>query len=62
MRSRYPEVPWKDIAGTRDKLVHEYFGVILERVWEVCTEDLPILEERLKVILADLEKEEGSIR
>jgi uncharacterized protein with HEPN domain len=61
VRSRYPEVPWKDIAGMRDKLVHAYLGVILERVWEVCTENLPSLEERLKVILAELEEEERSL-
>ena len=60
VRSRYPDVPWKDIAGMRDKLVHDYLGVILERVWEVCIEDLPSLEERLKVILSELEEEEGS--
>jgi uncharacterized protein with HEPN domain len=59
VRSRYPDVPWKDIAGTRDKLVHDYLGVILERVWEVCMGDLLPLEGRLKDILADLEEEEG---
>ena len=59
VRSRYPEVPWKDIAGMRDKVVHDYIGVKLNRVWGVCTEDLLPLEDRLTGILADLEEREG---
>ena len=59
VRSRYPDVPWKRIAGMRDKLVHDYTGVNLKLVWEVCTGDLLPLEDRLKEVLADLEEEEG---
>jgi len=36
-----PEIPWKDISGMRDKLVHEYFGVNLKIVWGVVEKDLP---------------------
>ena len=43
----------------RDRLVHDYLGVILERVWEVCNEDLIQFENRLKSILSELEEEEG---
>ena len=59
VRSRYPDVPWKDIAGMRDKVVHDYIGVKLNRVWGVSIEDLLPLEDRLTGILADLEEEEG---
>jgi len=35
VRSKYPEIPWRAMAGMRDKVIHAYFGVKLERVWEV---------------------------
>lgn len=41
IRLKWPEVPWKKMAGMRDKLIDEYFGVDLEIVWQVITEDMP---------------------
>jgi uncharacterized protein with HEPN domain len=41
IKARYPHVPWKRMAGMRDKLIHEYFGVDLEIVWNVVKNELP---------------------
>ncbi len=50
-RIKYPEIPWKNIAGLRDVLTHEYFGVNLKRVWKIIKEDLPELKEKISKIL-----------
>ena len=51
-RSKHPEVPWKDIAGMRDRLIHGYDSVDLDELWKTATEDVPALLEQVKTILA----------
>jgi len=53
IRNKYPDIPWKDMAGMRDKLVHEYFGVDVEVLWKTIQQDLPTL----KVLISEVVKE-----
>ncbi len=46
-RKKYPKIPWRDIAGFRDILSHSYFGVDLERVWNIIDLDLPELKREI---------------
>lgn len=48
VRARNPDVPWRDIAAMRDKLIHHYFGIQHEVVWETATTDLPELQPALE--------------
>lgn len=48
VKERYPDIPWRDIAGMRDRLIHGYFSVNLERLWNTVRDDLPHLEAALK--------------
>lgn len=52
-RNKYPNIPWKEIAGMRDKLMHHYFGVNLETVWKTVKEDIPDLKDKI----VDIKKE-----
>lgn len=53
LRIKHKEIPWKDIAGMRDKLIHGYFGVKWELVWETARNKIPRLKGQLSKILQE---------
>ncbi len=50
-KEKYPSVPWKGIAGMRDKLIHNYFDVDSSRVWVAVTKEVPTLKKQIQEIL-----------
>ncbi len=56
-KSKFSDVEWKKIAGTRDILIHAYFSVDLNLTWEIIKSDIPKLKKQIDSILSDIEKE-----
>ena len=61
LRDRYPDIPWREVTGMRDKLSHDYFGVDLLRVLETVRRDLPPLCQVVEQMLTDLSGEDPPI-
>ena len=55
VRRRHPQVPWQDMVAMRNKLIHEYFGVDLEVLWRTVQQDLPVLADAIRGMLAQME-------
>ena len=59
VRKRHPKVPWKQMAGMRDKLIHEYFGVNHQVLWKTAQEDIPSVQRLISTVI---KKEAGKAR
>jgi uncharacterized protein with HEPN domain len=51
IRKHYPDIPWRSIAGLRDKVIHGYIGVDYELLWETITKKIPVVISGIQVIL-----------
>jgi uncharacterized protein with HEPN domain len=56
LRTEYPDIPWKKMAGMRDKMIHEYFGIDLEILWKVTKDEMPALKKSIKNMLDNMNK------
>ena len=55
IKDQYPKIPWRDMAGMRNKLIHAYFGVDIKRVWKTIEDEIPPLKPVFEKMLIDLE-------
>ena len=53
IRKANPQVPWRAIAGTRDRLIHGYFAVDLDEIWLTIQQDLPVLRQEVTRLLSE---------
>ncbi len=53
VRKKYPQIPWREIAGIRDKIVHEYFGLNLKVIWRTVKEDVPAVKPLFEKLRED---------
>lgn len=51
LKIQYPEIPWKEMSGMRDKLIHDYFGVDVDVLWKTVNEDVPYLKSLILTIV-----------
>ena len=60
LTSQYPEIPWRNISGMRNRLVHDYNGVNLKQVWNTITQVIPSFLTTIQAILVEAEENDGN--
>lgn len=60
LRQAYPDIPWKEMAGMRDRLIHGYFGIDYELVWQAIRVHIPQTRPKLRAMLEELKQGEGA--
>ena len=56
IREKYPDVPWKEMAGMRDRLIHFYFGIKYELVWQTIKDVIPFVKSAIQEMLKEISK------
>ncbi|MDO8872902.1 MAG: DUF86 domain-containing protein [Methanoregula sp.] len=56
IKMKHQDIPWRDMAALRDKIIHGYFRIDYSIVWSVITDDLPEIEPKISALLKELEK------
>lgn len=59
IKNRYPDIPWKRVAGMRDILIHEYWGIDINLIWEVATKEVFEIKRKMLVIMISLKTGKG---
>ena len=52
-RDQHPDIAWRGMAGFRDKLIHSYFSIDIQYLWELATETIPVLQKQIEALLSD---------
>ena len=58
IKEKYPDIPWRRITGLRNIVIHEYFGVDLENIWKIITENIPEVKPPIMKLSQELERGE----
>jgi uncharacterized protein with HEPN domain len=52
VRNEYPNIPWREMASIRDKLIHDYIGINIKVVWNTARDDIPTLLPQIKIVIS----------
>jgi uncharacterized protein with HEPN domain len=56
VRKKFPEIPWRKVAGLRDIVIHSYFGIKPQRIWKIILQDIPVLKTQMTEVKSNFRK------